>query len=162
MAGGYRRPVSTRINHVSVNARELRESVDFYVELLGAEPIATPNFGLPVQWLALGRTQLHLFERDIEPTSHHHFGITVEDLEPVYRAAERRGVFDRQSFRKHLVELPGDVVQLYLRDPAGNLLEVDQHGVERLPEDIRAQLKPLWELNPQSEEQMQGRLYVPD
>ena len=162
MAGGYRRPVSTRINHVSVNARELRESVDFYVELLGAEPIATPNFGLPVQWLALGRTQLHLFERDIEPTSHHHFGITVEDLEPVYRAAERRGVFDRQSFRKHLVELPGDVVQLYLRDPAGNLLEVDQHGVERLPEDIRAQLTPLWELNPQSEEQMQGRLFVPD
>jgi len=162
VAGGYRRPVSTRINHVSVNARELRESVDFYVELLGAEPIATPNFGLPVQWLALGRTQLHLFERDIEPTSHHHFGITVEDLEPVYRAAERRGVFDRQSFRKHLVELPGDVVQLYLRDPAGNLLEVDQHGVERLPEDIRAQLTPLWELNPQSEEQMQGRLFVPD
>ena len=162
MAGGYRRPVSTRINHVSVNARELQESVDFYVELLGAEPIATPNFGLPVQWLALGRTQLHLFERDIEPTSHHHFGITVEDLEPVYRAAEQRGAFDRQSFRNHLVELPGDVVQLYLRDPGGNLLEVDHHGVERLPEDIRAQLKPLWELNPQSEEQMQGRLYVPD
>jgi catechol 2,3-dioxygenase-like lactoylglutathione lyase family enzyme len=27
------------INHVSVNAHDLRESVDFYVELLGAEPI---------------------------------------------------------------------------------------------------------------------------
>ena len=46
----------------------LRESVDFYVELLGAEPIPTPNFGVPVQWLALGRTQLHLFERDLQPT----------------------------------------------------------------------------------------------
>ena len=54
----------TTINHVSVNALNLRESVDFYVELLGAEPIPTPNFGVPVQWLALGRTQLHLFERD--------------------------------------------------------------------------------------------------
>ena len=50
--------MSPRINHVSINARDLQESVDFYVELVGAEPIPTPNFGLPVQWLALGRTQL--------------------------------------------------------------------------------------------------------
>ena len=42
-----------RINHVSVNARDLQESVAFYVDLLGAEPLTTPNFGLPVQWLAL-------------------------------------------------------------------------------------------------------------
>jgi catechol 2,3-dioxygenase-like lactoylglutathione lyase family enzyme len=153
--------VSSRINHVSVNARNLRESVDFYVELLGAEPIPTPNFGLPVQSLALGRTQLHLFERDPQPTSHHHFAITVDDVEPVYRAAERRGAFDCRAFGSHLVELPGDVVQLYLRDPAGNLVEIDHHGVDRLPDDLRAQLKGLWDLNPQSDEQMRGRLFVP-
>jgi catechol 2,3-dioxygenase-like lactoylglutathione lyase family enzyme len=153
-------PVNSRINHVSVNARDLQESVGFYVELLGAEPIPTPNFGLPVQWLALGHTQLHLFERDLRPTSHHHFAITVDDVEPVYRAAERRGAFDRQAFGNHLVELPGDVVQLYLRDPAGNLVEIDHHGVDRLPDDLRAQLKGLWDFNPQSEEQMRGRLFV--
>jgi len=154
--------VSNRINHVSVNARDLRESTDFYVELFDAQPIPTPNFGLPVQWLALDRTQLHLFERDLQPTSHHHFAITVDDVEPVYRAAERRGVLDRRAFRHHLIELPGDVVQLYVRDPAGNLVEIDQAGVNRLPDDLRAQLKGLWELNPQSEEQMRGRLFVPD
>ncbi|MBV9944669.1 MAG: MFS transporter [Solirubrobacterales bacterium] len=162
LVGRYRRRVPSRINHVSINADDLQDSVDFYVELLRAEPIPTPNFGLPVQWLALGRTQLHLFERDMQPTSHHHFGITVDDLEPVYRAAERRGAFDHQSFRNHLVELPGDVVQLYLRDPAGNLIEIDHHGVDRLPEDMRAQLKGLWEFNPQDEEQMRGRLFVPE
>ena len=154
--------MGARINHVSVNARDLQESVDFYIDLLGAEPIATPNFGLPVQWLALGRTQLHLFERDIQPTSHHHLGITVDDLEPVYPAAERRDAFDRAAFRNHLVELPGDVVQLYVRDPAGNLVEIDHYGAERLPDDLRAQLRGLWEFNPQTEEQMQGRLFVPD
>jgi catechol 2,3-dioxygenase-like lactoylglutathione lyase family enzyme len=154
--------VSTRINHVSINALDLQESVDFYVELLGAEPIPTPNFGIPVQWLALGRTQLHLFERDTQPPSHHHLGITVDDLEPVYRAARRRGAFDGDAFRNHLVELPGDVVQLYIRDPAGNLVEIDHYGVDRLPDDIREHLKGLWEFNPQSEEQMRGRLFVPD
>ncbi len=152
--------MSSQINHVSVNALDLQESVDFYVELLGAEPIPTPNFGIPVQWLALGNTQLHLFERDIQPTTHHHFGITVADVEPVYRAAERRGAFDRQAFGNHLIELPGDLIQLYIRDPAGNLVELDHHGVDRLPDDLRAQVKQLWDLNPQSEENMRGRLFV--
>jgi len=151
-----------QINHVSINARDLQESVEFYVDLLGAEPIATPNFGLPVQWLALGRTQLHLFERDLTPTSHHHLGITVDDVEPVYRAADRRGAFDDVAFGNRLVELPGDVVQLYVRDPAGNLVEFDHHGVDRLPDDLRARLKKLWDFNPHTEEQMSARLFVAD
>ena len=154
--------MSPHINHVSVNALNLPESVDFYVVLLGAEPIATPNFGIPVQWLALGRTQLHLFERDVKPLSHHHFAVTVDDLEPVYRAAERRDAFDDVAFHNRLVELPGDVIQLYLRDPAGNLIELDSPGADRLPEDMRARLKGLWEFNPQSDEQMRGRLFVPE
>jgi catechol 2,3-dioxygenase-like lactoylglutathione lyase family enzyme len=151
-----------RINHVSVNALNLQESVDFYVDLLGAEPIPTPNFGLPVQWLAFGSTQLHLFERDLTPTSHHHFGITVDDLEPVYRAAERREAFDDIAFRNRLVELPGDVVQLYVRDPAGNLVELDHHGAARLPDDVRDQIERLSDFHAQSDEQLQGRLFVPD
>jgi len=149
-----------RINHVSVNAIDLQASVDFYVELLGAEPLTTPNFGLPVQWLALGTTQLHLFERDLEPTSHHHFGITVDDLEPVFRVAEKRGAFDDIAFKNRLVELPGDVVQLYVRDPAGNLVEIDSPGKDRLPQDMRDQLKQLWDFNPHTAEQMSARLFV--
>jgi catechol 2,3-dioxygenase-like lactoylglutathione lyase family enzyme len=154
--------VSPQINHVSINALNLQESVDFYVDLLGAEPITTPNFGLPVQWLALGRTQLHLFEKDLEPTSHHHLAITVDDVVPVYRAAERRDAFDDQAFGNRLVELPGDVVQLYVRDPAGNLVEFDHHGVDRLPDDLRARVQGLWEFNAQTDEQMSARLFVPE
>jgi catechol 2,3-dioxygenase-like lactoylglutathione lyase family enzyme len=153
--------MSGPINHVSVSALNLQESVSFYVELLGAVPIPNPNFGVPVAWMSLGRTQLHLFERDVQPTSHHHFAVTVDDLEPVYRAAERRGAFDRTAFGNHLVELPGNVVQLYLRDPAGNLVEVDQYGAERLPPAMRAQTKGIWDINPQDESNMQGRLFVP-
>lgn len=151
-----------RINHVSIHARDLQESQAFYIDLLGAEPLPTPNFGLPVSWLALGRTQLHLFERDLTPTSHHHLGITVEDLEPVYRAAAQRDAFDRTAFGNHLVAIPGDIVQLYVRDPAGNLVEIDQHGVDRLPSDLRAELKDLSDFHPQTEENLRGRLFVPE
>jgi catechol 2,3-dioxygenase-like lactoylglutathione lyase family enzyme len=153
--------MSRLINHVSVNARDLQESTSFYVELLGGRRIPSPNFGVPVQWLALDHSQVHLFERDIAASSHHHFAVTVDDLEPVYRAAEHRGAFDRVAFGNHLVELPGDVVQLYVRDPAGNLVEIDQLGVDRLPPDIRMQVKGIWEINPQDEENMRGRLAVP-
>jgi catechol 2,3-dioxygenase-like lactoylglutathione lyase family enzyme len=147
-----------RINHVSVNAKDLAASVDFYVDVLGAERVPTPNFGLPVQWLALGESQLHLFEAPVDPLSHHHFAVTVEDLEPVYRRAEARDAFDRTAFGNHLVELPGDLAQTYLRDPAGNLVELDTPGASGLPADLREQLVRLQDMRPQTEDNLAGRL----
>jgi len=148
----------SRINHVSINAKDLAASVDFYADVLGAEPVATPNFGLPVQWLRLGESQLHLFEVDVDPLSHHHFAVTVEELEPVYRRAEARGAFDFDAFGNHLVELPGDMAQTYLRDPAGNLVEIDTPGASRLPEALRSQLRRLEDMHPQTAENMSARL----
>lgn len=150
------------INHVSIHADDLDASVRFYVELLDAIPLDTPNFGLPVQWLALGESQLHLFERTADPQRNHHFGITVEDLEPVFRRAEAMGAFDRETNRHHLIELPGDVAQTYVRDPAGNLMEIDTPGASRLPEELRAQMKRLDELYPQDESNRRARLSVRD
>jgi len=150
------------INHVSVHANDLQESVRFYVELLDAELLDTPNFGLPVQWLALGNSQMHLFERPGEAQSHHHFAITVEDLEPVYRRAEAMNAFERKSYKHHLIELPGDVAQTYVRDPAGNLMEIDTPGASRLPEALRNEMQRLEDLYPQDERNRRGRLFVPD
>jgi catechol 2,3-dioxygenase-like lactoylglutathione lyase family enzyme len=149
-----------RINHVSVSAPDLQASVDWYVELFGARPIPTPNFGFPVQWLGIGDTQLHLFNRDVDAPANHHFALTVDEVEPVYRRAEELGAFDHDAFAHHLYELPGDVVQLYLRDPGGNLVEVDSPGVGRLPDGIRAKLKRLADVHPQDEDNDRARLYV--
>jgi catechol 2,3-dioxygenase-like lactoylglutathione lyase family enzyme len=153
---------ASRINHVSVHARDLDESVAFYTDLLGATPIATPNFGHPVQWLGIGDTQLHIFQRDLQPTSHHHFAVTVEDLEPVYRRAEELGAFDDVAFGHHLYELPGDCSQLYVRDPAGNLMEIDTPRASRLPESLRRVMRRLADVHPQSEDNERARLYVGD
>src|SRR5215210_6057769 len=109
--------VVRRINHVSVNAKDLEASLQFYVDVFDAAPLATPDFGFPVAWLGIGESQLHLFQADAQPHSHHHFALTVADLEPVYRRAEARGAFDFEAFGNHLIELPGGLVQTYLRDP---------------------------------------------
>jgi catechol 2,3-dioxygenase-like lactoylglutathione lyase family enzyme len=150
---------ASRINHVSVNAKDLAASVEFYEDVFGAERLPTPDFGLPVQWLAIGESQLHLFEKDVEPLSHHHFAITVDELEPVYRRAEARGAFDFDAFGNHLVELPGDLAQTYVRDPAGNLIEIDTPGAGRLPEALRSQLVRLKDMRPQTAENRSARLY---
>jgi lactoylglutathione lyase len=152
----------SRVNHVSVNASDLAEGIAFYARLLGATPIATPDFGGPVQWMAIGDTQLHVFERDLTPTSHHHFGVEVDldVLVAAYAIAAELDSFDDEAFGGRLIGLPGDVVQLYLRDPSGNLVELDAVGASRLPDDLRAQLRVLEEARPQRGEHATARLYI--
>jgi catechol 2,3-dioxygenase-like lactoylglutathione lyase family enzyme len=149
---------ATRVNHVSVSAPDLEASQRFYTGLFGAQPIPAPNFGFPVRWLSLGETQLHLFESAVDAPSHHHFALTVEDLRAIYRRAGELGVYDSTAFGHHLFELPGDVSQLYLRDPGGNLVEVDSPHASGLPDSIRRDMKRLGDVHPQDADNLLARL----
>jgi catechol 2,3-dioxygenase-like lactoylglutathione lyase family enzyme len=148
------------INHVSIRARDLEESARFYIDLFGAEKIATPNFGFPVQWLRLGDLQLHLFQRDEGAPTYHHFALAVDDFDRVFDEIEGRGMFDRRTMGRHLTELPSGQVQLYLRDPGGNLVEVNFPDVSRVKEEARAQMLRLEEAFPQDESNRQAVLYL--
>lgn len=148
------------LNHVSISANDLEESTRFYEDLFGMERIPTPNFGGKVQWLRLGTQQLHIAERDQRPGPFNHFGITVDDFPEVYYAAKRLGIFEERMQGYHLCELPDGKVQLYLHDPAGNVLEVNHPDVGTLPEDIKADRTLLVNAFPQSEESLQAKLYA--
>ena len=137
------------LNHVSVVARDLDESLRFYVEVLGLEPLPTPDFGFPAQWLRAGSLQVHLFERPDPPPTYAHFALEVDDVVALYERARTAGALD-ETFGYTIAELPGGEAQLYVRDPAGNLLELDHPdgaaARERIPEMI-----VLAERRPQSE-----------
>ena len=148
------------VNHVSVVAHELEVSARFYEEVFAVERIATPNFGFPVRWLRVGAMQLHLFERPDPAPHYHHFALTVDDFEATYARASERDAFDRVAFGHHLYELPGDCVQLYLRDPAQNLVEVDAPGASALPAALRGQLRRLADVQPQNADNLAARLYL--
>jgi catechol 2,3-dioxygenase-like lactoylglutathione lyase family enzyme len=135
------------LNHVSVVAHDLEESIRFYVDVLGLEPLPTPDFGFPVQWLAAGELQVHLFERPDEPPTHAHFAFTVDDIVDVYERARDLGILERSTFGYAISELPGGEAQLYIRDPAGNLLELDHPdgaaARQRIPEmGVLAERRP--------------------
>lgn len=151
---------ATSFNHVSIVARHLEESVSFYRQMFSMTPLPTPNFGFPVQWLQLGNSQLHLFERPEAGPIYHHVSFNVDDFEVVYIRARDQGIFDTTTFGHHLYELPNNVVQLYMRDPAGNLIEVDWPDVRSLNRSIVADLKRLADRFDQSPRNMDSTLFV--
>jgi catechol 2,3-dioxygenase-like lactoylglutathione lyase family enzyme len=121
------------LNHVSVIAHDLRESVRFYVDVLGLRPIPTPNFGFPVQWLAVGDRQLHLFERPGEAPSHAHLAFEIDDFMGVYGRARELGLLEHDTFGNAMFELPDGGIQMYVRDPSGNLIELDHRDASTIP-----------------------------
>ena len=148
------------LNHVSVCASDMEASIAFYTDLFGAERLPTPNFGYPVQWLRVGDRQLHLFDRPEPARRYAHFGLTVDDMNAVYEKARALGAFDAETNGHHLYELPGDCVQLYLRDPHGNFVEADAVGVDRLAPAVRADMQRLEDRLPQSAENLRATLFL--
>jgi YD repeat-containing protein len=151
---------ATGFNHVSIHARDLAESTRFYVEVFGMEPIPTYNFAFPVQYLRLGDLQLHLFERDTEAPAFHHIGINVDDFEGAYIRAKELGILERESFFEDMYELPDGSVQMYVRDPAGNLVEIDWPDVTTLDRSVLGELKKLDDSVPQTGDASRATLYL--
>jgi catechol 2,3-dioxygenase-like lactoylglutathione lyase family enzyme len=148
----------TGINHVSISARDLEESTRFYVDVFGMERIATPIFTTRVQWLRCGNLQLHLFlDESGEPPARHHLGLTIDDFAAAYEAVER---WTSSEWGNDLVELPSGQVQLYFRDPAGNLIELNWPDASTLDRSEYPQLRRLVDIVPQSEESLSAVLYL--
>ena len=153
---------ATRINHVSIVADDLDESARFYQEVFGAERVPTARFPQGrVLWLRIGEQQLHLFESGDEdrPTVHHHFGFDVDDFDAVYAKAKALGILDSGAFGVPLRSHHAGWVQMYLRDPSGNLVEVDCADVSSLSPETLADVVSLESTAPQEGEAAVATLY---
>ena len=149
---------ATGINHVSIAARDLEESTRFYETVFGMERIATPVFETPVQWLRVGDLQLHLFlEENGTAPARHHLGITIDDFDAAYEAI---AALASAEWGAELVELPSGQVQLYFRDPAGNLIELNWPDVETLDRARYPELRRLADYVPQTPESLEAVLYL--
>jgi YD repeat-containing protein len=152
---------ATRINHVSIPADDLDESARFYEQLFGMERVPTPRFGSPVLWLRLGEQQLHLFEsEEDEPQPRQHLAFDVDDFNAVYAKAKEMGILDTRAFGSPLRTHPVGWVQLYLRDPAGNLVEIDWPDASTLSPQTLADAVPLEETAEQIGDAARATLYT--
>jgi catechol 2,3-dioxygenase-like lactoylglutathione lyase family enzyme len=127
---------ATSFTHTSVHAHDLDESVRFYKELFGMEEIPAPDFPFPVRWLRLGDLQLHLFQSEDLAPKGHHFGVDVDDFEATYVKVGKMDVREKEGYFSYLYEIPDGAVQMYLRDPAGNMVEVNWPDVSTLDRSV--------------------------
>jgi lactoylglutathione lyase len=150
---------ATRLNHVSIHASDMEASLRFYVEVFGMERLPSPNFSQHVEWLRLGDQQLHLFKRDTPAPAFHHIALDVDDFEAAYLKAKELGLFDDDAFGASVRELPDGAVQMYLRDPAGNLVEIDWPDIGTLDRTIVTNITRLAAERPQEGEAALSTLY---
>lgn len=150
---------ATRFTHVSIHADDMEESLRFYIDVFGMEVVPSPDFEHRVEWLQLGDQQLHLFLRDAPAPAFHHFGIDVDDFERAYTVAIERGLFDADAWAPDVRELNDGSVQMYLRDPARNLIEVNWADVTTIDRSVVSAIRPLSDERPQSADALRARLY---
>jgi lactoylglutathione lyase len=151
---------ATRINHVSISALDLEESTRFYEDLFAMERIPTPTFASPVQWLRVGDLQLHLFlakEAEEAAPARHHLGLTIDDFDTAYGAVK---AYASDTWGWQLVELPSRQVQLYFRDPAGNLIELNWPDADTLDRSRYPELRRLEDHIEQGPDAEQAVLYL--
>src|SRR5262249_3071994 len=142
---------------VSISAVDLEESARFYEELFGMERIPAPTFGFPVRWLRVGELQLHIFQRETDPPPFHHIGLTIDDFDAAYRKARE---LSDGTWSPRLVELPSGQVQLYIRDPGGNLVELNWPDVSTLDRSRYPELRRLADDVPQAPDSEGAVLYL--
>jgi catechol 2,3-dioxygenase-like lactoylglutathione lyase family enzyme len=153
---------ATTFNHVSIHAKSLEQSVAFYTDLFGMERIPSPVFRLPTAWLRVGDQELHLFVHDAPAPRLQHFALAVADFEAVYVKAKALGILDPDTWSAPMYELPDGSVQMYLRDPADNLVEVDWPDVTTLDKSVVTDLRKLADEVPQTDAATDATLFPAD
>ena len=150
---------ATRLNHVSIHADDMEESLRFYMEVFGMERLPSPDFGIHVEWLRLGDQQLHLFKRETPAPEFHHVAFDVDDFEAAYVKAKELGLLEDRAFGASVREFPDGAVQMYIRDPAGNLVEIDWPDVSTLDRSVVDSIARIADERPQEGDAARSTLY---
>jgi catechol 2,3-dioxygenase-like lactoylglutathione lyase family enzyme len=111
------------LQHVAIDVDDLPAAIAFYRDILGLtvapRPVSLGDNGI---WFELGNAQLHLVEVGdfSSPRTAQHFAMQVADTNVVVEQLRALGVEVTEPFDI------GAGVQAFFRDPAGNLLELNQ------------------------------------
>jgi catechol 2,3-dioxygenase-like lactoylglutathione lyase family enzyme len=122
----------TMIHHVNVMVDDLEAAVEFYRDVIGLQAIDTPELGFPAQFFAVGEDQqLHVNQLgDVHP-ERSHFCLRVDDFDRIVASADERGAIDAVTWGL-ATRLASGVVQLFVRDPSGNLIELNSSPDHRM------------------------------
>ena len=124
------------LDHVSLLVRSLEASTKFYTEVLGFTPIHNGTEKANIRWFGIGGiTALHITEDDFAGTrvkKQTHFAVYTDDLDGFVAKLRVNGTKFWSWAEKHgeVTDRPDGFHQIYLADPDGYWIEVNDHNRE--------------------------------
>lgn len=117
-------PTIKRIHHVTLVVSDLEQACRFYEEEFGLEPLPAFQFDFPAQFYRLNEEQqLHLTEWEDVYSFRGHVCFVVDDFNTLFYRMKEQGRIDIRPWGR-VRRLPDRSLQMFIRDPAGNLLEI--------------------------------------
>ncbi len=124
------------LQHVNIMVDDLDQGVAFYRDLIGLELDVTPDLDFPAQFLKFnGVQQIHINEFVDKRSFRAHFCIVVDDFNSVFRRMKLAGAIDIDPWGK-ICRLPTGTMQMFCRDPSGNLVEIASRPGDIIDDDI--------------------------
>lgn len=124
------------INHVALVVDDIEAARSFYGDVLGFDPLPSFDFDYPAAFFRVNDTQqLHITEWKDVVSFRGHFCMVVEDFADMFRTLESRGCIDVKPWG-NVRRLPDGGMQMFARDPAGNLLEFASRPDEPIDESL--------------------------
>lgn len=109
------------VHHVSLNVDDVDRAVAFYTDVLGLPRRSDrPDFPFAGAWLDCGSQQIHLIAAEVPADHGQHVALRVADLDATVAELRERGI------RVSDPQPVAGVRQSFLRDPAGNRIELDE------------------------------------
>ncbi|NVJ84711.1 MAG: VOC family protein [Algoriphagus sp.] len=113
-----------QINHIALVVSNLEEACEFYEKELGMEPIPAFLFDYPTAFFKINEDQqLHLTEWEDVYSFRGHMCLQVDDINSIYWRMKELGVIDVKPWG-YVRQLPDGPIQMFVRDPSGNLIEL--------------------------------------
>lgn len=129
------------INHVALVVKNLEEACKFYENELGMEPIPAFLFDYPTAFFKINEEQqLHLTEWDDSYSFRGHICLQVDDINAIFYRMKELGIIDTKPWG-NVRQLPDGPLQMFVRDPSGNLVELScKPGTPINPEILKDEL----------------------
>ena len=113
-----------KINHVALIVKDLEAACIFYEKELGLEPLPAFLFDYPTAFFKFNdQQQLHLTEWEDAHSFRGHICVQVDDINALFFRMKALGIIDIQPWGKAR-RLPDGAIQMFVRDPSGNLVEL--------------------------------------
>lgn len=113
-----------KINHVTLIVDNLEKAGAFYEKELGLELLPSFKFDYPAMFFKFNdQQQLHISEWEDTVSFRGHICVQVDDFNSIFKRMKELGVIDIRPWGK-VRKLPDGAMQMFIRDPSGNLVEI--------------------------------------